>query len=49
MIAREPERRGVIELEVWLVRLLLFPCNRPPANENGSKYNKSVSPSTSTG
>src|SRR5271165_192038 len=33
MVARQPERHSVIELQVRLIRWLLFPCNRPPAND----------------
>ena len=33
VVARQPEWRSVIELEVWLARRQPFPCNRPPAND----------------
>ena len=33
MVARQPERGGVIEFQIWLQRRQPFPCNRPPAND----------------
>ncbi|HWX26916.1 MAG TPA: hypothetical protein VNZ53_05700 [Steroidobacteraceae bacterium] len=32
VISRQPERPGVIEHEIWLPGRQLFPCNRPPAD-----------------
>jgi hypothetical protein len=33
VVARKPERRSVIELEIWLPRRQPFPCSRPPPND----------------
>ena len=33
VVTRQPERRGVTELEVWLQSSQLFPCDRHPAND----------------
>ena len=37
MIARQSERGGVIEFEIWMQRRQPFPCNRPPANDERQK------------
>ena len=35
VVARQPERRDIIELEVWFQRRRLFPIIPPPANDEG--------------
>jgi len=33
VVARQPERRGIIERKVWLPQWQPFPCNRASTND----------------